>query len=116
MVQIRSQNYYDSSKSKNACAKQASAVSEWFFREDTAGKDQLMDVDETLRGMAQSGTIIFMDLFFSLDHLQSNLTRSTFFFEYETSADNDAAFRSFLIDDLVLLAQGSDQDENKDLR
>eukprot|EP00520_Triparma_pacifica_P008820 CAMPEP_0118651770 /NCGR_PEP_ID=MMETSP0785-20121206/10958_1 /TAXON_ID=91992 /ORGANISM="Bolidomonas pacifica, Strain CCMP 1866" /LENGTH=1735 /DNA_ID=CAMNT_0006544235 /DNA_START=47 /DNA_END=5251 /DNA_ORIENTATION=- len=69
------------------CAAQGSSVTPWFFFGEDTGQ-QLLDIDETLKTMAQNGISAFMDVFFTLDHRESNLTRSTFWFEVEV-ADAD---------------------------
>ena len=108
----RSKSYYTGKVSDmNVCAKQASAITGWFFVQDDEEKPQLLDLDSTIRGMAQSGVAVFMDIFFSLDHMQSNLTRSTFYFEYPESVENDAAFKSFLIEELVTICKAEDLKE-----
>jgi hypothetical protein len=57
-------------------------VTPWFFVGEDSGSS-LLDIDDTLKTMAQNGIVTFMDVYFSLDHRVSNLTRSTFWFEYE---------------------------------
>ena len=105
----RRKSYYSGKTSdQNKCAKQASSITGWFFSDDANGNPQLLNIDDTLKGMAQSGVAIFMDLYFSLDYRQSNLTRSSFAFEYPTSQENDDAFKHFLIHDIVPLAQTED--------
>ena len=90
----RSKSFYTGKREdKTACAKQASSISEWFFVKDSEDNPQLLGIDDTLRGMAQSGVVVFMDLFFSLDYRESNLTRSTFYFEYEDTERHKEAFR-----------------------
>lgn len=54
----------------------------WFFTGEENGQS-LLNIDGTLETMAQNGIVGFMDIYFSLDNRHSNLTRSTFYFEYE---------------------------------
>ena len=80
----RKESYYskDYVNDDNKCATQASSVTPWFFVGEDSGSS-LLDIDDTLKTMAQNGIVTFMDVYFSLDHRVSNLTRSTFWFEYE---------------------------------
>jgi hypothetical protein len=78
----RKYSYYSKNVADVHCAPQFSSIISWFYNVDDEGEAHLMSIDDTLKGMAQSGMISFMDVYFSLDHRVSNVTRSSLNFEY----------------------------------
>ena len=79
------------------CAEQASAITSWFF----SPEGDLLDIPSTLTAAAQNGLLGFMDVFFSLDNLGSNLTRSSFYFE----APDEDALNEFFLNEVAPLAK-----------
>lgn len=107
----RKESYYTKNSGDIQCAKQASAVTSWFFETSADGSVQsLLNVDDTLRSMAENGIFSFMDVYFSLNYRQSNLTRSTYNFDYQ---GKESAYEKFLTEKLVPLARSS---QNKNFR
>jgi hypothetical protein len=83
------------------CAEATTAITNWFFDTADDGTEALLDVDKTLETMAKSGVVAFMDVFFSLDYRQSNLTRSTFYVD----APSKSELQEFFTKSLVPLAK-----------
>jgi len=95
----RKLSYYSNDPAdSDTCATQAQAVSEWFFEDGN-----LIDVDGTLKTMAENGVTGFCDIYFTLDNLGSNLTRSTFSFEYT----NLGEYNTWLTETVVPYARKS---------
>ena len=107
----RKESYYTKNSGDTQCAKQASAVTSWLFETSEDGSVQsLLNVDDTLRSMAENGIFGFMDVYFSLNYRQSNLTRSTYNFDYQ---GKESAYEKFLTEKVVPLARSS---QNKNFR
>jgi len=96
----RPQSFYTSDPADSStCAQQATAISSWFF----SPSSELFDIPATLTTAAQNGLTGFMDVFFSLDNLGSNLTRSSFYFD----APDEITLQKFYMDEVVLLANAA---------
>jgi hypothetical protein len=102
-------SYYSGDEKDDGCAEQASAVSNWFFDMGRDGEEGLLNIDDTLKSMSQSGVNSFMDVFFSLDFRQSNLTRSTFNFQADSEGEK-TKFYEWLTTIVVPIARSSKTD------